>query len=233
MYCQHQRRHRVLTEDYEIVCEVCGVVLGMDNIQEYASESTIGLFNEVEQGTKPVKLECAKRTHETRSDISFFSNTCDKLRIPRYCYLEAWKNYTKLRQMTSFSKAEIASFALYVSCKRYSIPTDEAEIQEAIRMTFRVKRVPSMLKVFSRIKPVAEDLGVYDNSYHANPEMYYLNLYLTKEEQKYGDKIDFDLVRRKAISVFVALPGTKETRAKKAVQISIGKLEKMCSESYH
>lgn len=226
--CLHNKDDHVITENYEIVCKRCGVVLGIDNTQELATESTLNLYHEIEPGTKPVKMDCTKRTHEHRSDVSLFSNACDKLGLPRYCYLEAWSTYSKLRNNTSYSKAEIASFALFTASKRYSIPKSEKEIQDAIRMTFRVKRVPTMLKVFSRVKLTAQSLGI---SYSADSksECYYLNLYLSREQQKLGSVIDFDLVRKKARTLFEAMSGTNDAKARKAVQIALGR----CGGSSH
>jgi len=220
--CLHSKADHVITENYEIVCKRCGVVLGTDNLQEVTNQSTLNLFHEIEPGTQPVKAEFTKRTHEPKSDVSSFSNACDKLGLPRYCYLEAWNTYTKLRNNTTYSKAEIAIFALFTASKRYSIPKSEKEIQDAIRMTFRVKRVPTMLKVFSRVKLTAQSLGI---SYSADSksECYYLNLYLAREQQKLGSAIDFDLVRKKARTLFEAMSGTNEAKARKAVQIALGR----------
>ncbi|MFY9299913.1 MAG: hypothetical protein WAO91_01815 [Candidatus Nitrosotenuis sp.] len=220
--CLHSKDNHIVTENHEIVCKRCGVVLGTDNSQEISTESTLNLFHEIEPGTKPVKIDCTKRTHEHRSDISLFSNACDKLDLPRYCYLEAWNTYTKLRNNTTYSKADIASFALFTASRRYSIPKSEKEIQDAIRMAFRVKRVPTMLKVFSRIKLTAENLGINYKD-EKKSESYYLNLYLTKEQQKLGSMIDFDLVRKRARVLFEAMSGTNEAKARKAVQIAMGR----------
>ncbi len=220
--CLHKKDDNIVTENHEIVCKRCGVVLGTDNSQEIATESTLNLFHEIEPGTKPVKIDCTKRTHEHRSDISLFSNACDKLDLPRYCYLEAWNTYTKLRNNTTYSKADIASFALFTASRRYSIPKSEKEIQDAIRMAFRVKRVPTMLKVFSRVKLTAENLGINYKD-EKKSESYYLNLYLAKEQQKLGSKIDFDLVRKRARVLFEAMSGTNESKARKAVQIAMGR----------
>ncbi|WP_205097701.1 hypothetical protein [Candidatus Nitrosotenuis uzonensis] len=221
--CLHSKDNHIVTENHEIVCKRCGVVLGTDNSQEVATESTLNLFHEIEPGTKPVKIDCTKRTHEHRSDTSLFSNACDKLDLPRYCYLEAWNTYTKLRNNTTYSKADIASFALFTASRRYSIPKSEQEIQDAIRMAFRVKRVPTILKVFSRIKLTAENLGINYSKDEKESESYYLNLYLAREQQKLGSKVDFELVRKRARVLFEAMSGTNEARARKAVQIAMGR----------
>ncbi len=217
------------------------MVLGVDNSQEISTASVLNLFHEVMPGTKPVQTEFARRAHQHKSDASYFSNACDKLRLPRHCYLEAWNTYSKLRQGTSYSKAKIASFALFTACKRYSIPRSEKEIQDAIIMTFRAKRIPTMLKVFSQIKIEAQNLGIICNNNNNNDDdgdnnftptqtnhvanrsqEYYLNLYLAKEQQRLGSEIDFGLVRRKARSIFGAMKGNDDTKARKAVQIVLG-----------
>lgn len=221
--CLHSKDGHVMTENYEIVCKRCGVVLGTDNLQEVPNESTLNLFHEIEPGTQPVKAEFTKRTHEPKSDVSSFSNASDKLGLPRHCYLEAWNTYSKLRHGTAYSKAEIASFALFTASKRYSIPKSEKEIQDAIRMAFKVKRVPTMLKIFSRIKPTAQSLGISCSVDEKNSECYYLNLYLSREQQNLEPRVDFDLVRKKARALFEAMSGTNEARARKAVQIALGR----------
>lgn len=220
--CLHAKEHHVVTENFEIVCKRCGVVLGMDNSQETATESTLNLYHEIEPGTKPVKAEFTKRTHEPKkSDASYFSNTCHKLDLPRHCYLEAWNTYQKLRRNTSCSKAQIASFALFCACKRYSIPRSEDEIGDAIRMGFKVKRVPTMLAAFSKVKLLAEGLGI-PYSGEKKTEYYYLNLYLAKEQKRLGDMVNFDLIRKRAMSMFEAMNGNNEARARRAVQIALG-----------
>lgn len=220
--CIHSKDDHVITENYEIVCKRCGVVLGTDNSQEVATESTLNLFHEIEPGTKPVKAEFTKRTHEPKkSDASYFSNTCHKLDLPRHCYLEAWNIYKKLRRNTSCTKAQIASFALFCSCKRYSIPRSEEEIGDAIRMGFKVKRVPTILAAFSKVKLLAEGLGI-SCSEGSKTEYYYLNLYLARKQQRLGHVVDFDLIRKRAMSLFEAMDGNNETKARRAVKIALG-----------
>lgn len=221
--CLHKRNNHVITENYEIVCKRCGVVLGTDNSQEVATESTLNLFHEIEPGTKPVKAEFTKRTHDPkRSDASYFSNTCHKLDLPRHCYLEAWNAYKKLRRNTSCTKAQIASFALFCSCKRYSIPRSEEEIRDAIRLGFKVKRVPTILGAFSKLKLPAEDLGI-PGSKGNKTEHYYLNLYLARTQKELDCVLDFDLIRKKAMSLFESMSGNNEARARKAVQMALGR----------
>lgn len=221
--CSHRKDDHVVTENYEIVCKRCGVVLGTDNLQEVANESTLNLFHEIEPGTKPVKAEFTKRTHDPKkSDASYFSNTCHKLDLPRHCYLEAWRTYKKLRRNTSCTKAQIASFALFCSCKRYSIPRSEDEIRDAIRLGFKVKRVPTILGAFSKLKLSAENLGILGPEGNKT-EHYYLNLYLARAQEKLASALDFDLIRRKAMSLFESMSGNDEARARKAVQMALGR----------
>lgn len=219
--CLHRKENHVETENHEIVCKRCGVVLGTDNSQEVPTESILNLFHEIEPGTRPVKLECTKRTHEKKPDSSLFSNTCDKLDLPRYCYLEAWNTYAKLRNNTSLCRAYIAGFALFSVCRRYSIPRSQDDIQTAIRIGFKVKRVPSILSTFTRVKLEAKRLGIQHSE--KKYEYYYLNLYLARAQKRLDQVLDFGLIRKRAMSLFESMNGNDEARARKAVQITLGR----------
>ncbi len=89
-------------------------------------------------------------------------------------------------------------------------------------MGFKVKRVPTMLAAFSKVKLLAEGLGI-PYSGEKKTEYYYLNLYLAKEQQRLGDMVNFDLIRKRAMSMFEAMNGNNEARARRAVQIALGR----------
>src|SRR5690242_20585939 len=82
--CKHRYEDRIITESNEIVCKVCGVVLGIDNIAEDSTESVVNLFQEIQPGCKPVKIEATSRIHEQKLALSSFSNVCNKLELPRH-----------------------------------------------------------------------------------------------------------------------------------------------------
>ncbi|MCA2004105.1 MAG: hypothetical protein LDL06_05015, partial [Candidatus Nitrosotenuis sp.] len=76
---------------------------------------------------------------------------------------------------------------------------------------------------FSRVKLAAESLGINYSNDERESESYYLNLYLAREQQKLGLMVDFELVRKRARVLFEAMNGTNEAKARKAVQIAMGR----------
>ena len=186
--CKHRPEDQVVTESNEIVCKSCGVVLGMDDIIEDSTESAVNLFQEIQPGCKPVKIEATSRIHEQKLALSSFSNACNKLKLPRHVSLDAWNMYSKLDKNTNFSTAEKASFALFVACRRHSIPKSDIEIQKSIKFAFSLSRMPTMFKVFSLVKVTAkEELKIKcDGDNHLN---YYLNVYSSKAPQQKRDEI--------------------------------------------
>ncbi len=186
--CKHRSEDQVITESDEIVCKSCGVVLGIDDIPETSVDSTVNLFQEIQPGCKPVKIEATTRIHEQKLALSSFSNACSKLKLPRHVSLDAWNMYSKLDKNTSFSTAEKASFALFVACRRHSIPKSDIEIQKSIKFAFSLNRMPTMFKVFSLVKITAkEKLKIKcDGDNYLN---YYLNIYSNKVPQQKRDEI--------------------------------------------
>jgi len=186
--CKHRLEDQVITESNEIVCKSCGVVLGMDDTTEDSTESAVNLFQEIQPGCKPVKIEATSRIHEQKLALSSFSNACSKLKLPRHVSLDAWNMYSKLDKNTNFSTAEKASFALFVACRRYSIPKNDIEIQKSIKFAFSLSRMPTMFKVFSLVKVTAkEELKINcDGDSYLN---YYLNVYSSKAPQQKRNEI--------------------------------------------
>lgn len=186
--CKHRSEDQIVTESNEIVCKLCGVVLGIDDIPETGTDSTVNLFQEIQPGCKPVKIEATTRIHEQKPALSSFSNACSKLKLPRHVSIDAWNMYSKLDRNTSFSTAEKASFALFVACRRHSIPKSDIEIQKSIKFAFSLNRMPTMFKVFSLVKITAkEKLKIKcDEDNYLN---YYLNIYSNKVPQQKRDEI--------------------------------------------
>ncbi|QLH08638.1 hypothetical protein DSQ19_03295 [Candidatus Nitrosotenuis sp. DW1] len=186
--CKHRSEDQIVTESEEIVCKACGVVLGIDDIPETSVDSTANLFQEIQPGCKPVKIEATMRIHEQKAALSSFSNACSKLKLPRHVSLDAWNMYSKLDKNTNFSTAEKASFALFVACRRHSIPKSDTEIQKSIKFAFSLSRTPTMFKVFSLVKITAkEKLKIKcDGDNYLN---YYLNIYSNKVPQQKREEV--------------------------------------------
>lgn len=102
--CKHKASDLVITVNHEICCKKCGAILGFDNLQETHTESTINLFQQVQPGCKPVKIESSMRVHEPKLISSCFSNACDKLNLPSYAALEAYNIFVKLGRSNAIQK---------------------------------------------------------------------------------------------------------------------------------
>jgi transcription initiation factor TFIIIB Brf1 subunit/transcription initiation factor TFIIB len=236
--CQHKSEYHIMTTTHEIVCKACGVVLEMDNSQESSVGSTINLFQEIAAGCKPVKLESCVRIHEPKLTASSFSNACDKLNLPRHVSIDAWnifvkltknqhKNKTALNAHSSLktqnsirlSNGVIAMFSIFVSCRRFSVSKFESQIQNAVKLSFSLKHLPTMLKVFSLVKPLATELGIKFDENHLD---YYLNIYLKKFKKR--DMYLLNGVKRQAKLIADVLPGTDESKARNAVKVVLAGL---------
>ncbi len=216
MQCSHSIQHTV---GDEVVCAKCGTVIGYDTEQDTALGSQLKLYHMVEPGSKT-----PKRTgivHDRKAESSYFSNACDKLALPKFASLEAWQNYLKITKNVNCSRAEAACFALFVVCRRYSIPRKDEDIRDAVRMGLCVKRAPTILRSFSRLKNKAEELGI-DCDGHKSAD-YYLNLYLAKAQQHLPNQSSFNKVKEKARKLFHSIDGNEESRARKAVELALGR----------
>lgn len=238
--CTHKPENQLLTE-HEIVCRTCGMVLGIDNLQEVGTESTINLFQEIQPGGKAIKLESSYRIHETKFMSSSFSNACDKLNLPRYVSLDAWRLFVKLvknqqRQKivmnqqksdtgmvthnpVKLSNGIVAMFSLFVSCRRFGISRSDVEIRKVVKLSFSLKQLPTMLKVFSLVKPIAIILGIKPDEDHLE---YYVNLYL----RKYGQESLLlpNRIKQQVRYIAHSIAGSDETKARLAVKIVLAGL---------
>jgi hypothetical protein len=239
--CSHQLKNRVVTVTHEIVCKLCGAVIGMDNSQEIHTESIVNLFQEIQPGCKPVKLLSSIRIHESKFSSSSFSNACDKLNLPRYVSLDAWNIFSKLMKQqkirkkctiksmvcknskiqntTNLSNGMLAMFSLFISCRRFGVAKSDSQIQQVVKFSFLLKQLPTMLKIFSLIKPIADDLGIKSDTDHLE---YYLNVYFQKFTQ--SNMLLPNRIKHQARVIADVIPGTNESKARIAVKIVLAGL---------
>ncbi|HET8793434.1 MAG TPA: hypothetical protein VFM31_06555 [Nitrososphaeraceae archaeon] len=227
--CPHSVKDNI-TFDHEIICKSCGAVLGMDDVQNESSCIGINLFQEVQPGCKPVKLELHMRNYEQKYLSSLFSNACDKLNLPRHVSLTAWNAFIKIlknRRSTNqygiatgnlnnafLSRASIALFTLFISCRQFQISKSENEIRDAVGLAFSVKCIPTMLRIFSIIKPTANNLGIKLDEDHLD---YYLNVYLKK--YNYYNVILPNNIKQQARIIASSISGSDESKARYSVKI--------------
>jgi hypothetical protein len=80
------------------------MVLEIDSMQEATTESKTNLFQDVQIGCKPVKLDFVK-IHESKSQSSQFSNACDKLGLTKPVAHHAWIVFIKLQKVQQMRDA--------------------------------------------------------------------------------------------------------------------------------
>ncbi len=259
--CVHESKDLITSTNHEICCRKCGTVLDIDNEQEYEATHTANLFQEVQPGSKPVKIESTKRVHEQKYTSSAFSNACDKLRLPRHVAIDAYRTFIKIhkikmkrkktinRKLTETNKYkinnlskkstqnsnsieyaitnsiqisnfEIAMYSLFVAIRRFGILKSIAEIEDAIKFAFSIKRTVSIIRVFSVIKPIAQELGIdYDKENHLE---YWINIYLRKTQNK--TNFLTNEIKNEVRKIALNTIGTDEFRARFAVKIILTKL---------
>lgn len=201
MLCVHKT---IITEEGEVVCTICGCVLGYECSEITESNSSATLFHLVELGCKRTTLDKYKRVYTSMQ----FSIICDKLELPSYALLEAWSIYNNLKKYSSKSKA--AFIAVYNICRKYAIPRTEEEIRSAVLLAYKIKRLPSTLKIMNELVDKIEvEREESDN--------YYIYLAL----KRYGIEHNRDLLL-KISRIYELLKGSKKTRAERAVKIVVG-----------
>jgi len=218
-------------------------------LQETTSSSKLNLYQITEVGCKKVNLEFARHIHENKSDVSQISNVCVKLDLPIYAAQDINIVYQKLskhkqRERKAYSdlikqyendgkdiselkrtkpkgctKAHIVAFASHLACRKYGLPKSDAQIIEAIKMNFGMKRTFTILKTYSLNRITAESLGIvcdYDKS------NYYVRILLNKIRSKIGDGPLFNKIQRQAIENLTHITDTREnTRAQRALDLAL------------
>ncbi|MDE1832052.1 MAG: hypothetical protein KGI02_06755 [Thaumarchaeota archaeon] len=218
-------------------------------LQETTLSSKLNLYQIAEVGCKKVNLEFARHIHENKSDVSRISNVCVKLDLPIYVaqdinivYQKLSKHkqqekkaYTDLMKQCEINdkdtselkrnrpkgctKAHIVAFAVHLSCRKYGLPRSDAQIIEAIKMNFGMKRTFTVLKTYSLNRVTAKSLGIvcdYDKS------NYYMRILLGKMRSKIGDGPLFNKIQRQAIENLTYITDTREnTRAQRALDLAL------------
>jgi hypothetical protein len=251
--CIHRLVDRITTINHEICCKECGLIFDIDNVYEEKTNSTINLFQEVQPGSKPVKIEATTRIHEPKYTSSPFSNACDKLDLPRHVALDAYRIFLKIYKANNMKKlskkkkqnrnhkfedkiesangfklfhdyetdgktltnSEIATYSLFVAIRRFSVLKSSNEVRDAVKFAFVVKKIPQILKIFTKVKPIAIDLGInYDCEDHLE---YWINIHLRRYQEK---TLCFtNEIKNRVRQVSRTLSGTDEARARLAVKI--------------
>ncbi len=223
-------KSKPVTIDHEIVCQGCGIVLGIDNEQTFSTGSHLNLYLRTEIGANPKdRPNEIRKLHIHSSDSSQISDICQSLFLSDPVTDEIWNLYQKTKSIVHCSKAKSACFAIYYTCRKYEIPFEEDIVRSKVRMSFQVINAPALLDVFSKINKLSKkiqgellttEMGISTND--ENPENFYLKAHLKQAQQKHPD-INFQKLKNIANSFFGAQKGNNDTRAKNAVKLALGR----------
>lgn len=223
-------KSKPVTIDHEIVCQGCGIVLGIDNEQISSTGSHLNLHLRTEIGANPKdRPREIRKLHIHSSDSSQMSDICQSLFLSDSVTDEIWHIYQKTKSIVRCSKAKSACFAIYYTCRKYEIPFEEDIVRAKVRMSFQVMNAPALLDVFSKINKLSDkiqgelfttEMGISTND--ENPENFYLKAHLKQAQQRHPD-INFQKLQNIANSFFVAQKGNNDTRAKNAVRLALGR----------
>ena len=169
-------------EENEIVCKNCGVVFGFDEtnsantipLQHMTTAPKINLYMKNQNGSNPHdarKITKYKKLHVSdniSSDLALFSAICDKLSLPSYVSEHCWRLYKKLKQYDTITRAKAACLAIYLVCRKNSIPYDEQQIRDAVCQTFGVKNAPIFKSIIFKLSKLGIILDTDDGNQHNN-----------------------------------------------------------------
>ena len=168
-------------EENEIVCKNCGVVFGFDEqqnatntIPSHHNTNTprISLYMKNQKGSNPNDAKTITRykklnvSDNTSSELALFSAICDKLSLSSYVSEYCWRLYKKLKQYDTMTRAKAACLAIYLVCRKNSIPYDEQQIRDSVCQTFGVKNAP----VFKSIIFKLSKLGIFLDANEKNQD---------------------------------------------------------------
>ena len=223
-------KSRPITIEYEIVCQGCGMVIGIDNEQVHSTGSHLNLYLRTEIGASPNdRPNEIRKLHIHSSDSSQISDVCQSLFLSDAITDEIWHLYQKTKSVARFSKAKSACFAIYYTCRKYEIPFEENTVRNKIRMSFQVLHAPTLLDVFAKINKLSKkdqrimlvtEMGLDTNNH--NPENFYLKAHL-KTAQGHHPHINIEKLKQSAAIFFQTQKGNSNTRAKNAVRLALGR----------
>ena len=169
-------------EENEIVCKNCGVVFGFDEqqnatntIPSHHNTNTpkINLYMRNQKGSNPhdvkkiTKYKKLNVLDNASSDLALFSAICDKLSLSSHISEHCWRLYKKLKRYDTITRAKAACLAIYLVCRKHSIPYDEQQIRNTVCQTFGVKNAPifkSIIFKLSKLGIILDENGKHQDN---------------------------------------------------------------------
>lgn len=202
-------------EENEIVCKSCGVVFGFDEQQNATSTipshhntntPKISLYMKNQKGSNPhdvkklTKYKKLNVSDNASSDLAMFSAICDKLSLSPHVSEHCWRLYKKLKRYDTITRAKAACLAIYLVCRKESIPYDEQQIRDVTCQTFGVKNAPIFKSIIFKLSKLGiildtngkhqdNDSGIIASLYNSvandskSKRQFYLNSLLSKTQK--------------------------------------------------
>ena len=201
-------------EENEIVCKNCGVVFGFDEVNstnvlpynQMINTPKLSLYLKNQKGSNPHDTKTITQYKKlnvldnTSSDLALFSAICDKLSLSSHVSEHCWRLYKKLKRYNTITRAKAACLAIYLACRKESIPYDEQQIRDAVCQTFGVKNAPVFKSIIFKLSKLGiildsddkhqdNDSGVIASLYQSvandskSKREFYLNSLLSKAQK--------------------------------------------------
>lgn len=138
--------------DDEVVCSRCGAVLGYSSDNPIQCNRSVepNLYSTFHVGSVSHPMDASRSLHYNRNtNLSLFSNLCERLLLPRHVALECWMYYSKLLKGIKMGSAELAMLVVHTVCKRYSLQRSQEEIRDAVALVYARRCLPTLQKVLS------------------------------------------------------------------------------------
>ena len=169
-------------EENEIVCKNCGVVIGFDESNStdtipnchLTNTPKISLYMKNQKGSNPhdvKKLTKYKKLNvldNVSSDLAIFSAICDKMSLSSHVSEYCWRLYKKLKQYDTITRAKAACLAIYLVCRKHSIPYDEQQIRGVVCQSFGVKNAPIFKSIIFKLSKLGIILDSNDEHQDSN-----------------------------------------------------------------
>lgn len=183
------------------------------NLPRYVSLDAYGLFVKLERVNHAQKQALKEKINQIQHNLNRTRSKKSQITLLQ-------KTQEVKKERLNLTNGKIAMYSLFVAIRRFGILRSSNEIKNAVKLSFSVKQLPHMLKVFSDIKPIAIKLGIeLDDEAHLE---YWINIYLRNVQEKIS-LLTFD-VKNKVRKTAQTLSGTDESRARIAVKIVLAGL---------
>ena len=114
----------------ELFCGKCGIVLGTDIFDSVTNNSRTNLAQDYQLGGKLIGLSKTEIFINSYSKLSQISNICESLRLPDFIRQDVWKWYQKITPLIPITYPKRIFLVIYTMCKYNGIPLKESKLSD-------------------------------------------------------------------------------------------------------